>query len=456
MLDMAALGFKYAKTKDTGRPPHNPGNMLMLYLYGYLNRIRSSRRLEAETKRNVEVMWLMERVTPDDKTICNFRKDNTKAIRKVFREFSLWCSRQGLYGKELVAVDSTKIRANTSRRNIHTQRGTEKELAIVEKKITEYMRALEENDVREEKEDKLSSEAIEQALKRLSQKKEALEEWLAKIEENGGKEISTVDPDARIMSQGGDGRPIDACYNVQAVADGKHKLIVDFKLSTSPDDKGSLFEMTERAKEFMGTQTISAVADKGYYDGANIDACEKAGTSCFVPISESGRHVPDSRYDHEKFRYDVSSDFYLCPQGSILSFKGLSKRVRAEKSKTGKDVIDRLYENSEACQNCAYRSLCTASKRGVRIIRRAPNQDALDTHNAKMSTEDGRRIMRERKKIIEHPFGTTKRVWGYGQFLCRQLESTTAEQSLAFLAYNFRRVVNIFMQDEKDLLSAFV
>ena len=167
-LDMTGLGFKYAEVKDTGRPPHDPASMLMLYLYGYLNRIRSSRRLEAETKRNVEVMWLTERVMPDDKTICNFRKDNAAALKKVFREFSLWCNRQGLYGKELMAVDGSKILANSSRKNIHSQAYTAKELATVEKKISEYMKSLEENDTSEADEAKFSSETITEILERLN------------------------------------------------------------------------------------------------------------------------------------------------------------------------------------------------------------------------------------------------------------------------------------------------
>ena len=238
-LNMAALGFKYAEFKDTGRPPHDPASFLMLYIYGYLNRVRSSRRLQAETKRNVEVMWLMEKVMPDDKTICNFRKDNAAPLKRAFREFSLWCNRQGLYGKELVAVDGTKIRANSSRKNIHTQKITEKELASVEKKISEYMNELEANDTVEDNETILSAAAIQELLKRLNDKKELLGHRLKQIEMNGGSEISTVDPDAHFMHQGGDGRNLDACYNVQAVADSRNKLIIDFDVSTCPDDKGA-------------------------------------------------------------------------------------------------------------------------------------------------------------------------------------------------------------------------
>jgi len=442
-LDMTKLCFKYAQTKETGRPPHDPAHMLMLYLYGYLNRIRSSRRLEAETHRNVEVMWLMEKITPDDKTICNFRKDNPKALKKVFRQFSLWCSEQGLYGKELVAVDGSKIRANSSRRNIHTQKGTEKELASVEKKISEYMDELERNDNAEADNAKLDVKRVAEVFKHLNKKKETLQDWLRKIEENDGKEISTVDPDAHIMRQGGDGRTLDACYNVQSIVDERHKLIVDFEVSTCPDDKGALPKMTESAKDIMGVPEISVVADRGYYDGGDIAKCEHNGTICYVPKMQNGRIAPDSKYDHEKFNYDKETDSYICPEGQRLLFKRLSKR--------GGGVIDRLYENPKACKNCHSSELCTVNKLGRKLYR-APNQDVLDVINIRMQTVEARQLFRERKKMVEHPFGTTKHIWGFKQFLCRGQEKTTAEQSLTFFAYNFRRVFNIFKEKGINML----
>ena len=442
-LDMADMGFKYAETKDTGRPPHDPASMLMLYLYGYLNRIRSSRRLEAETKRNVEVMWLMEKLTPDDKTICNFRKDNAASLKKVFREYSLWCSRQGLYGKELVAVDGSKIRANTSRKNIHTQKGTEKKLSEVEKKISEYMNELEKNDASEADDAKLSPEAIREILQRLNEKKDTLQDWLKQIEANDGKEISTVDPDAHIMHTGGDGRNLDACYNVQSVVDEKHKLIVDFDVSTCPDDKGALPKMTESAKAIMGVGEISVAADKGYYDGEDIEQCKQNRTTCYIPKIKDTVHSPDRRYDRSNFRYDTEADCYVCPEGQRIHFKRLNKR--------GDGVVNRLYENPKACKNCANRELCTVNKLGRKLYRE-PHQDALDIVNARMLTDGAREIFRERKKLVEHPFGTTKAVWGYRQFLCRGQEKTTAETSLTFLAYNLRRVFNIFKEKGINML----
>jgi hypothetical protein len=383
-------------------------------------------------------MWLLEKLTPDDKTISNFRKDNAAALKRVFREFSVWCSRNGLYGKELIGVDGSKIRANSSRKNIHTQKGTSKALALVEKKIAKYMAELEENDSAEADEEKLPPEVIVEILQNLNGKKERLEDWQKKIEANGGKEISTVDPDAHMMYQSGDGRPLDACYNVQSAVDAKHKLIVDFDVSTCADDTGSLPVVTESAKAIMGVDTICAAADKGYYNGEDIDVCEKNGTSCYVAIAETKTHAPDANYHKKYFKYDAEKDCYICPAGKELPYRHLAKG-------------NKVYSSRQACKKCPHREKCTTDKRGRSVVR-SQYQDVLNVHDARMLTEKGRSISRRRKEIVEHPFGTTKHIWGYRQFLCRGQEKTTAEQSLTFLAYNFLRVFNIFKENRESLL----
>jgi len=452
-LDIVALGFKYSETKQTGRKPYNPATMLMLYIYGYLNRIRSSRRLETEAKRNIEVMWLMENLTPDDRTICSFRKDNAKVLKKVFREFSLWCNIQELYGKELTAVDGSKFRANSSRKNIHTQKGVEKKITEVDKKIEKYMKELDDNDADQVDETKLSPEKIKEILKNLNNKKTGYETWRHQIEANGGEEISTVDPDAHLMHTNGDGRSFDACYNVQTIADEKYKLIVDFDVSTSPDDSKSLSKMTESAKEIMEVSELQVTADKGYYNGEDIEICEKNGITCYIPKMQSGRPAPDPNYGREYFRYDKKEDCYICPEGEKLPFMRMSKRSGGYKDKDGNNIIDRLYENTSACRKCPNREKCTKNKTGRRIYR-SPYQDSLDTVDIRMKSDDAGQILRERKKIVEHPFGTIKYVWGFRQYLCRGQEMTTAEQSLAFLAYNFRRVFNIFKNKNENIANA--
>jgi len=441
-LDLLAMGFKYAETKGNGRPPYNPAAMLMLYIYGYLNRIRSSRRLEAETHRNIEVMWLMEKLTPDDKTVSNFRKDNAKSLKKVFRQFSLWCNEQDLYGRELVAVDGSKFRANANRRSIHTQKGTAKKLAEVEKKISEYMNELERNDKAEADEAKLDTARISEVLKHLNEKKETLQEWLKKIDGNDGKEISVIDPDAHLMHTNGDGRSLDACYNVQIVVDEKHKLIVDFDVSTCPDDKGALVTMTESAKEIMGVDEISATGDKGYYDGEDIEKCEQNGTTCYISAVTDYKPAPNESYNKSKFRYDAQNDCYICPENQELSL--------VKTRKENNEIIRKEYQNRKACKSCQNRHLCTTAKTGRTIIR-AAHQNTLDIVNTRMKTVEGYTTFCERKKIVEHPFGTAKAVWGYKQFLCRGHEKTIGEASLVFLAYNLRRVFNIFKENGRNL-----
>ena len=441
-LDLRSLDFTHTVEKATGRPSFNPANMLMLYIYGYMNRVRSSRRLEAETHRNVEVMWLMECLTPDDRTICNFRKDNAAALKRLFREFSLWCSEHGLYGKKLIAVDGTKTRANTSRRNIHNEEITKKRLASIEKKIIEYMSELEENDVIESAEPRLSREAITAMLEKLNERKSTLEERLKLIAESEDGIVSTVDPDARIMHQGGDGRILDACYNVQTVADDKHNLIVDFDVTTCADDKGALPQMTERAKEIMGVDEIAVAADKGYYDGEDIAECERNNTTCYVPKTAQRKTAPDADYNRENFRYDSENDCYICPDGVVLYFKKICEI---------KGDFYKLYENPTACADCQNRSKCTKIRKGRKFFR-SINRDFLDTIDARMLTDEAREIYSQRQRIIEHPFGTTKKIWGFNQFLCRTKEKVTAEQSLVFLAYNLRRVINIFKGNGENLL----
>jgi hypothetical protein len=391
----------------------------------------------------------MEKLRPDDKTISNFRTDNTQSLKKVFRQFSLWCNEHDLYGRELVGVDGSKFRANANRKSIHTQKCTEKKLAEVEEKISKYMRELDKNDKAEAVEAKIDSERIGEILKYLGEKKENLQEWLKKIEENEGKEISTVDPDAHLMHTNGDGRHLDTCYNVQTVVDSKHKIIVEFDVSTCADDAGALPAMTESAKEIMGVDTISAAADKGYYAGEDIAACEANGTRCYVPKTEDSAKPPDENYDRSNFKYDEQSDCYICPEGQTLPFRYL----HSDKRSKCKEPM-RVYYDTKACRNCPNTEKCMTNKRDGRKIYRNPYQGALDTLNARMNTTAAREIFRERKKIVEHPFGTTKAVWGFKQFLCRGRDKTTGEASLVFLAYNFRRVVNIFKENDRSLIEA--
>ena len=439
-LDISMLGYKYAKVKDTGCPPFDPRMMLNLYIYGYLHRVRSSRRLEAETRRNVEVMWLMDGLTPDDKTISNFRKDNAEALRKTFGVFVRMLRELGLYGGEIGATDSTKIRANNSRKNNHNKTTVERELNRIDKKISEYLNALDRADNEEKIENTPTAEEIKTALEKLEQRKVKFEELLSRVKSEG--EVSTVDPDSRLMGSGGDARPLDVCYNVQTITDEKHNLIVDFDVTNTPSDRGALQNMSEKAKAALEVETITSLADRGYYHGEEIVACEENGITCLVAKPKSGGAIKSEGFTHGDFIYDTENDRYICPCQNKLRF------MRINKHNNGKTY--KIYANYSACRQCPKKPECTKSRH--RQIWRLPYQDTLDIVDER--TQNNKKLYRKRQEIVEHPFGTIKAVWGFRQFLCRGKEKVSAETALAYLAYNLRRTANIFTAEDKDLVAA--
>ena len=428
-LDMAALGYKYAECKSTGCRPYDPRMMLNLYIYGYLHRVRSSRRLRDEAGRNVEVMWLMEGLRPDDKTICNFRKDNAKAMKPTFREFVLMCRKAGLYGGELVATDGTKIRANNSLRNNHNRIVVGNELSRIDNRISRYMAELEQGDKEEEGEEEPSGEEIRAALERLKQRKAKFEGLKRRTEEEG--EVSTVDPDARMMRPGGEGRPLDVCYNVQTVVDSKHHMIVDFEVTNCANDSGELYRMSEKAKEALGVERLTNLADKGYYHGKEIAACEGSGVTCLVAKGKPGGPKKAEGFNHEDFVYDKENDQYICPKGERM------RHTRDQEHISGREY--RVYANYGACGKCQCKPECTTHHH--REVLRQQCQDTLDIVDERTRKNKG--LYRKRQEIVEHVFGTIKAVWGYKQFLCRGKPRVTAETALAYMAYNMRRVFNI-------------
>jgi len=427
-LDFKGLGFKYSEPKDTGRPPFNPADIMKLYMYGNQYRIRSSRRLETESLRNVEVMWLMNGLTPDDKTISNFRKDNRKAIKEVFKMFNKLCLTLGLFGKETVAVDGTKIKADNSRRHHHTQKDTEKTLSKLDKKVAEYLDELDRNDIVEDGEARPDWEAIEAALEKIKGRKSDLEAILAEIKENGGKPICTVDKDAALMKQGG-GKGFDVCYNVQTSVDDKNGLVVDFDVTNNANDLGELSDMVKLSKEALGVEELSVLADTGYSKGEEIDASEKAGATCFIPKAKPSHQPKNEEFNRENFKYDAESNTYTCPAGSVMP------QVRTRKRDGFK-----VYANRVACKECPVKGQCTKSQT-LREIERSPYQENVDRadRNAKENPE----LYQRRMELSEHPFGVVKRIWGVGQFLCRGNEMVTGEIALAFMAFNLRRAVSI-------------
>ena len=441
-LDMVELGFKYAEPKQTGQQPYNPKMMLKLYIYGFLNRIRSSKRLEAETLRNIEMMWLLCKLSPDDKTISNFRHDNPKALKLAFRAFCKMINCWGLYGKKTIAIDGTKIRANNSRKKNHNETNVKKKLEILEKQITEYMNKLEENDISDQSDVKLNDDKIKEVLKYLTDKKTEFKGYLEQIESNDGKEISTVDADCRLMKKGGN-NGMDCCYNVQTAVDAENNLIVESEISQNPNDTKELLPMVDKAKEILEAEGITALADKGYYNPNDILACEEKGTTCYIPKPKSGKQIEDEDYRINKFTYQKSSDDYLCPSKNILTKTGNVKKA---------DLNYAIYTNKDACKNCEVKDKCTKSKAGFRSIQRSELQDKMDTIDARF--KENFDIYKKRQAIVEHPYGTIKRGWGFDHFLCKGKDLVGGENALACLAYNLRRIINIW--GAKRLISELI
>jgi len=427
-LDFMELGFKYSVPKDTGRPPFNPADIMKLYMYGNQYRIRSSRRLEAESIRNVEVMWLMNGLTPDDKTISNFRKDNRKAIKEVFKMFNKLCLALGLFGKETVAIDGSKIKADNSRRNYYTQKDAEKMLSNLDKKVSQYLSELDRNDIAEAGDSRPNQEAIEVALEKLTGRKSKLEAILAEIKENGGVPVCTIDKDAALMKQG-NGNGFDICYNVQTSVDDKNGLIVDFDVTNNANDLGELSGMVERSKEALGVEELNVLADTGYSKGEEINASEKAGATCFIPKAKPAHQPENGSFNRENFKYDAESNTYICPAGNIMP------QVRTRKRDGFK-----VYANRAACKECPVKGQCTKSQT-LREIERSPYQENVD--RADQNAKENPGLYQRRMELSEHPFGVVKRIWGFGQFQCRGDEMVTGEIALAFMSFNLRRAVNI-------------
>jgi len=430
-LDLIALGYKYAESKSTGCRPYDPRMMLNLYIYGYLHRVRSSRRLRDETIRNVEVMWLMEGLKPDDKTICNFRKDNAKALKETFREFTKMCNGLGLYGGEVVATDSVKIRANSSIDKCHNQTTVKNTLSRIDKKISEYLSALEKGDSEEEGQAEPSPSEIKAALERLRLRRAKYEGLSTRLE--NASEISTVDTEARLMRSGGDTRKLNVCYNVQTVVDSKNHLVVDFEVSNCPNDAGSLKVMSDKAKQVLGVKSLTNLADAGYYDSKDIVSCEKSGVTCLVAKPATGGPKKAEGFNRKDFTYDREKDVYICPCQKELrcNSKNLRKHI------SGREY--RFYRNTLACRKCEKKALCTTKEN--REVLRLTCQDVLDVVDER--TRKNKALYRKRQEIVEHCFGTVKAVWGYRQFLCRSKPKVTTEMALAYMAYNLRRVFNI-------------
>lgn len=425
-LDLKELGFMHAELNPTGRPPYNPADLLKLYIYGYLNRVRSSRFLEKDCKKNVETMWLLKKLTPDFKTIADFRKDNRDAIKKVFKEFILLCKKLDLFGCELVAIDSSKFKAVNSKKRNFNQDKLKKRLKEIDEKIEKYLKELEENDSIEADVTSTNAEKLKGKIEHLRERKEKYRGILKELKESGEKQVSLTDPDSRLMLNN---QKTDVCYSVHITVDEKNKLILDHEVVNENDDFSHLNELSCRAKQILEVDKLKVVADANYSDSEELKKCMDNGITPYIPDRDSERtDVLNPDFYKSKFRYDREKDVYICPAGNELRFWA-TYDARKEK----------LYR-TEKCSTCEFRSKCTSNKRG-RILTRREHEDALEDTRKRIKDNTG--MLQKRQELVEHPFGTIKRAFNQGYMLLKRLHKVGTEISLTVLAYDITRVINI-------------
>jgi transposase len=428
-LDLAALGFSGMTPAATGRPAYHPSTLLKIYLYGYLNRIQSSRRLEREAQRNVELMWLTGRLAPDFKTIADFRKDNGMAIRAVCAQFVGLCRRLKLFTHAVVAIDGSKFKAVNNRDKNYTVAKVTGRMEQVNASITRYLRALdqadrEESDIAEAKSVRLKEKIA--GLRRQMQDLKAMEQA---VQNAPDQQISLTDPDARSMATSGKGTATVG-YNVQIVVDAEHHLIVDHEVTNRGYDRHQLAPMALKAQQATGCENITALADRGYFNGDQVLSCEGTGVAPIVPKTLTSSGAKRGFFTRQDFIYNTEHDHYTCPAGAKLT--KIHRRVDHTED------FDR-YRHLSACFTCPLKSRCTPTQR--RIIKRWVNEDVLDRMQERLDRMP--EAMGVRRQTVEHPFGTLKAWMGATHFLTRTLDKVRTEMSLLVLAYNIKRMITI-------------
>src|ERR1700753_361306 len=428
-LDLVEMSFDGVEPAATGRPSYHPSVLLKLYIYGYLNRVQSSRRLEREAGRNVEVMWLLGRLAPDHKTIADFRKDNGLALRKVCARFIMLCRRLDLLAEASIAIDGSKFKAVNNRDRNFTRAKMERRLAQIEESVARYLQQPDSADRQE------PSEARESKTTRLKEKIAKLKEEVQRL--HGLKagmlaapdqQISLTDPDSRSMATSGRGSGVVG-YNVQVAVDTEHHLIVTHEVTNSGSDRAQLANMAKQAKGVLKTETLEAVADRGYFSSLEILACHEAGITVTLPKPQTSGAKSDGRFGKQDFVYLPEEDAYRCPAGEQLPYRFTSEE-------DGKRL--RRYWPA-ACQGCSLKSQCTTGPE--RRIPRWEHEHLLEAVQQRLDANP--KAMRQRRERVEHPFGTPNDRMGATHFLTRTLPKVAAEMALSVLAYNLTRVMNI-------------
>ena len=441
-LDLNELGFTRVEPNETGRPMYSSRDLLKLYLYGYSIRIRSTRRLEAEARRNIELMWLMRRLCPDHHTIARFRKENAKALKRLFQNFTLLCTELGLMGRELVAIDGSKFRAVNSKDANFNEEKLNERIRRIEEHIEEYMRVLEETE-EEEGAPRKSAEEISKIIEELERRKTLYQGYQDKMEETGESQISTTDPEARRMIDKG-GSIVG--YNVQIAVDAKHKIIAHYEVIQARNDLTSLSNMAISTAKSLGVEELTALADKGYASATTIAECIMNGITAHVagtdydiciPVKEGveGEASPIASHREGRCVYIRERNIALCPMGKVLYPHNYKKKKRSA-----------VYKNPQACAMCLCKCTTESSKRFEIEMRQSEftreyDIEGLEVMQVRVRGE--KQLIRQRKEIVEHPYGTVKRAMGADYVLTKGLKSVAGEFALVFLAYSIKRAINI-------------
>lgn len=441
-LSIKDYGFRTDFTEN-GRPAYHPSDLLKLFIYGYLNKVRYSRDLEKECRRNIEVMWLLKCLKPDHNTISNFRRDNPKAIKKVFRTTVQIARHFDLIGGKLIAGDSTKLRAQNSKKNNYNQAKIDRHVAYIDNKLEEYTRALAENDGD-------NRQQIEDEINKQQKRKDNYKNLEKQLKESGEPQISISDPESRqIMIRN---NITEVAYNVQTTSDAKNNLPIDYKVTNQNDSK-AMGNMVQRAKSILRTNEFTVLYDKGYHTGSELKTAQDLGIETIVAIPDvpSTSQAPNHDYNFEHFKYDQESDTYTCPQGEKLITNG---RWYKEQNRRDNIIIFKQYK-TRSCKSCPVHSQCTRSKAG-RVLSRSTFAEYYERN--RKNFEEKEHLYKRRQTIIEHPYGTLKRQWGFSYILTKKgIDRASSDVGLMLVAYNLRRIVNILTADRlKEYLRILV
>ena len=423
-LQIEDFGFRLDHV-DNGRPAYHPRDLLKLYIYGYLNQMRTSRRLEKECKRNIEVRWLLRELQPDHNTIANFRRDNPKAIRNVFRETVKISKYFHLIGGTLLAGDSSKFRAQNSKKNNFNQKKIDRHLEYIENKLEEYNQALSENDG--------DIKEIKKKIKKQQARKESYHKLEKELKQSDQPQISTSDPDSRQMIIRNN--ITEVAYNVQTTVDAQNNLLIDYKVTNTNDSK-AMGTMLRRAKSILGNTKFLALYDKGYHTGSEFNFADTLGIKVMVAVPAKPRssEAPDPAYNVENFQYNVKNNTYTCPQGHTLTTNGTWH-------KTENGSRFQQYRTRE-CKNCPERPLCTRSEKNGKIVQRRLYAENIEENKQRIAENPD--LYRRRQSIVEHPYGTIKRQWGFHYILSKKgINRAAADVGFMMTAYNLRRIINI-------------